>query len=549
MRRKWIVVTGVVIVAIITGLFFYLRVEKSTDFEPLIKKKLAELVSRGSNGLYILEMESVEIDVLKSTIRAIDVKLHPDSIRMKEMEAFNMLPDDIFEVNLKSLLITGLSPTDFINSKKINVDQVILDTPNVVIYHEKRDYNKASKDTTNFFSRIAPDNQAYTIKDFLLKKMRITYRNKTTGAPAKILNDVTARLGDIRIDSTTAKDSSRFFFAENAGLYLNNYSSLSADKLYRSTIDSVWIDPKNKILKAYQLKVEPQYSKTAFNDKVGYMKERYDFLVKNLVAKNVDWWSLMNGESIHASEIALTGGHINVYLDRSQPGPGKSKVGNYPQQMVMKINKPTNIDLLRINGFFVSYEEFNPKSGQSGTVEFNNAHGTISNITNMQSVIASNPVMRADAHADFMGKAPLHAVFNFNLGRADNGNFSVTAEMGAMNGQHLNEASRGLGLVEIKELEIDKLKAEITGDNNHGNGRVSFAYHDLKIAALKESDKGKLKKRGIVSFLANTFVVKRDGETPPEKYNVTYQRDPYRSFFNVVWQTISLGVIKAVKGK
>lgn len=549
MKSKWFIIGGVVLAAIVIGLFLYLRVEKSSDFEPLIKEKLAKFVSRASNGLYKLEMSSIEVDVLQSTITAVDVRLFPDSARMKEMDDFKMLPDDIFHVKLKNLLITGISPTDFINSKSINLNQIVLDTPDVTVTHEKRNYNEASKDTTNFFNRIAPDNQSYSLDKLLLKKMKLTYKNAGSDKEPVILNDVTARLNDIRIDSVTANDSSRFLFAKTALLFLNNYSTYSKDRMYHSTIDSISVDPQNKILNAHHVKIEPQYSKTEFGKKVGYMKERYDFLADEIEVKNIDWWSLMNGEGVYGDEVTLTGGHINIYLDRSQPISGKSKVGNYPQQLVMKIEKPINIELLRINGIFVSYEEFNPKSGQSGTIEFNNTHGTIGNITNIKSVISKNPEMRTEAHASFMNEADLDAVFKFNLAQADKGNFTVTADIGAMNGKNLNEASKGLALVEIKEMQVDKLKAKITGDNNHGEGQISFAYHDLKIAALKEQDNGKLKKRGVLSFLANTFVVKRDGDTPAKTYNVTYQRDPNRSFFNVVWQTISLGVMKAVKGK
>ena len=88
------------------------------------------------------------------------------------------------------------------------------------------------------------------------------------------------------------------------------------------------------------------------------------------------------------------------------------------------------------------------------------------------------------------------------------------------------------------ELDLNKVKA------------VYLTAEDLKIAALKKDDEdGGLKKKGLLSFIANTFVVKKDGPTPAKAYETRYERDPYRSFFNTVWQPISMGIVKSVKGK
>jgi hypothetical protein len=210
---------------------------------------------------------------------------------------------------------------------------------------------------------------------------------------------------------------------------------------------------------------------------------------------------------------------------------------------------PVNIRQLNIKDLLVKYEEVNPVSNQAGIVAFHNCRGQIKNITNISTAIDRDPIMTAHAETAFINEGALRADFSFNLARASNGNFKVTANLGSMNGSHFNKATEALAMVKIEEMQLDKMEATVTGDDHVGNGSISFQYHDLKIAALKKDNDGDLKKKGIVSFIANSFVVKRDGATPPKTYQTQYDRDPYRSFFNTVWQPISMGIIQAVKGK
>jgi len=91
--------------------------------------------------------------------------------------------------------------------------------------------------------------------------------------------------------------------------------------------------------------------------------------------------------------------------------------------------------------------------------------------------------------------------------------------------------------------------------NNYGsNGTVSFFYKYLEIAVLKqdEEENNKLKKRGLMSFIANNFVIAQsntgdDKNKDPKK--VSYKRDPEKSFFNLIWKTLFTGLGATVKGE
>jgi len=110
-----------------------------------------------------------------------------------------------------------------------------------------------------------------------------------------------------------------------------------------------------------------------------------------------------------------------------------------------------------------------------------------------------------------------------------------------------------LGLIKINELEINRLEAHIQGSNTQATGRVKFAYQNLSVDILKADDEGNRKKRGLLTFIAKNFLLKKSSPAkagdPVKEYSVSFLRDKQKSFFNLNWKTILEGLKLAVRGK
>jgi hypothetical protein len=552
MKGKWLALTGLVLLIAGAAIYFYLRFRKSDDFEGLIKTKIASLVNKGSDGLYIIGMDDIEIDILNSSVIAQNVILKPDSARMKILDELKMLPDEIYNISVKAVAIKGISPEDFINTKNISLKQVFMDAPDVIITHKKRPYS--IKDTGNLYSRISGINESYELKNLTLQNINLTYKDLSKNGQVSTFQNLTAVLNDIKIDKETSTDSSRFLFAKDALMYLKKYAACTTDKMYRFTIDSVSLKPMAGLMTANNIRLTPQGSKDEFSKKLKVLKDRFDIHIKEASIKNINWWSLISNEGFTGGSMNLSGGYISVYDDRRLPQPA-SKMGNYPHQLLMKMPFPVMIKSISIKNIDVSYEEFNPAAGRSGCLTFNNTSAELNNITNIAEFIDANPLMKVSATTSVMNQGKLNASLSFNLAKSAEGSFTADAVMGPMDATIANKALTGLALVEIEKMQIDQLETHVSGTNYKGSAEVKFAYHDLKIAALKKDKEaeGKLKKRELLSFIANTFVVK--SSSPAKSRDavktqvVTYERDPKRSFFNLVWQTVAKGIILTAKGK
>ena len=209
MKIKWRLLTTLVLV---TAAFFYLKVRKSEDFESIIKAKLIDLVQKGSNGLYILSIRELEIDVLQSTATVRGVTIKPDSISMKVLDEHEQLSDDIFSIQISTLHIKGLSPTDFINTSSFDLKQIRVDSANIVVTHRKRNYN--TKDTSSFYSRIAPNKESYALQMLLLNKVELHIINNNKAGTKSSFKNLSIQLADIKINETTMNDSTRFFVCQ-----------------------------------------------------------------------------------------------------------------------------------------------------------------------------------------------------------------------------------------------------------------------------------------------------------------------------------------------
>ncbi len=317
-----------------------------------------------------------------------------------------------------------------------------------------------------------------------------------------MLDDVFMNFKNINIDSTTQYDTTRFLYAKEAIIRLNNYALRTPDSLYSFKADSLDLNASEGILNLTGLSLTPRVKKEDFSKKLSHYKDRYDIRISNATFKNIDWYNLLAGENFAADEAELNNATVEVFADKNLQPSSRSKVGNYPHQMLMKLTFPVRMNKIKFNNFNLTYKEVNPKTKKTGTIVFNTINGIITNLTNIKEDIANNKFLKINTNARLMGDANIKAAFVFDLSRTATGAFSADAELGPMNGKHLNIAAMPLGSFEINSLNIKQLKAHVQGDNNKATGSVFFIYDDLKITVLKLEDNqgSKGKKSGFLTF-------------------------------------------------
>ena len=222
---------------------------------------------------------------------------------------------------------------------------------------------------------------------------------------------------------------------------------------------------------------------------------------------------------------------------------GVNKIGKYPHQQLMKSDMPIDIRRFILNNLYLEYREKNALTNRAGTIRFEKTKISIDNLTNVPSSIKNNGVSTANFQTNVLGTLPVNLIFKFFLGATD-GKFSVDGSFGSTNVTSLNVVTKPMALLQIDSGFIDNAKFNFTGNDNVTNGEFVMQYKDLKVALMKKNDNdNSLKKRGFFSALANTLIKNENPHNGKLRiFDVQYDRDPQKSFFNLVWKTIFTGI-------
>ena len=538
-----------IIIAIAAGVFFYLKSTKLKDFEPQIKERLNKLVSEASNGLYRLEIGELHTDVIGSKITLTNAHLVPDTLKYVELEKQQLAPNDLFDVYIKHLSIDDIVAADFIGSKSINLRRLFINEPVIRVWHKKQPYKVPdSVAAKTIYQQIRNDISSIKVDTIILENIDFIYTNKNKKSKETRLLNIKLYLADLLIDSSTQNDQERFLFAKNCLINLKKYTTTTSDGLYRFTLGDLDIETQQKAMRLKNIQFTPVGTVRNFYKQIGHQQDRFELSLAQVDFSNIEWWTLLAEESLVMNKAQMQNGKIKIFNDKSQPADTRSKVGKYPHQLLMKVPFLIKVDTIGLNNFDLSYTELNPKSGQTGTINFENINSTITNITNDPGTIKQNKFLSVSAKASFMKRSAVTAGFKFDLAQADKGAFTVTAQMGAVPYQALNEITVPLALLKINRLNLKSLDVSMRGDNYRASGTVKMIYDDLNITALKAAD-DTLKKRGLLSFIANNFVIKSKNPAEGQAVRIekaAYERDTQRSFFNLVWKTIFTGSGKTV---
>ena len=579
MKRAFIII-GLVLTLLLAGGFLYLRygvlavkdttpkgkyaqagignagkpiAKSDVDLRPALVAKLQELVKDGSEGLYLLSIDSLEPDVLGSKVRARGLKLRVDTQAYSRLDRIHRLPDDVFKITMDALEIDGLGIADLLHKRTIDLESIYINGPTIEVYHRKRTYNAAKREKAKektLYEKLSKGMDRIAINKVGIHRSRFIRHNISSKDEVTEFKDVDIMVDDILIDSSTQYDQHRFLFAKNARLESNDYNVVTPDGLYLFRIGTLTVNANAHTVTARNMSLMPNGGRAAFEKRTKTKEEMFELNTPSLVVSDIDWWALMNGEQFFAGKAEISGGSLLVYLNKTKPeSPGT--VDNFPQQLLKRIKSPVNLQRALFHRFDITYQELNPKSGKMGAVSFNNMEVDLNHITNMPSEIAKNNRSKVKGRGKMMNKVDINIIFDFDLRKSSRGGFVVDVAMGAMSNAVVNSFSERLGMVTIKSGQAQKATAHVTGNNAGAKAKVAMAYTDLHIRPLKKDkdEEGGLKKKKVTSVIANLIFVKdnnpgKNGELREPEVEVG--RLPNSNFFSLVWSAIEKGMLESV---
>lgn len=350
------------------------------------------------------------------------------------------------------------------------------------------------------------------------------------------------KVKEIKADEIMQMQLNPLAHTKEIDLFCNNYSYNSNDNLYNYNFNNIHINSLLKQISVQSFKVTPLYSEAAFAKKVRVQKDRYEINLADLSLNNINLDHILEKEVV-ADNLMVNNSKIKIYRDISYPLEPANKLGHYPSQMIMKSDVPLNIKKAKFKNIYLEYKEKNAKSNKPGAVSFNQGEINIDNITNIPNVINENSIMTINYKANVLSTLAMNATFKFFL-NSGNGKFAVNGTLGSCDAKDLNRISVPMARIRIDTGFINGANFDLTGNDYGARGEFVMRYKDFKIALLKKGEENILgKKRRLLSALANTLIKNDNPQNGKlRSFTVEYDRDPAKSFFNLVWKSIFTGM-------
>ncbi|MEO7768672.1 MAG: hypothetical protein ABIS01_14680, partial [Ferruginibacter sp.] len=513
-------------------------VDDTKDYKNIASYFIKDVRATVENIQLPASKKDTRINFEKVDYNAAKRYLHIVAIKQYNLNNMNPVTD------LKNIQVNELNTDAFILQQQLRAGQITCDGGVVTVYTTKKKGSTKATDQTLELSTDMIDQAR--IGGIDLKSTKLIIADKANpGKEPFILNNVNFKVTKmLKIDEGTTVSNiinhAEWEFSAN-GFLLNTTS-----KLYKMRMGDFVVNNAASSIKVKNFFLTPSVSEQQFGKLNRFQKDQYNLAVNNIILSGVNFSKLISKNEFEVENASFQP-IIKIFNDRTLPSPGKSKVGKYPQQQILKLPFPIYIHTAKINNALVSYREKAVKSKLTGNVFFNNINATLTNITNIPERIKANDQLKLNATAKFLGTTNLTTEWQFPL-NVSNGAFKITGHMGDMNAPELNPIIEPLAMASVKEGKIDEINFTLDGMDTNAHGNVLFLYHDLKLDILKKEEDTGFKKKGLVSLLANAIIKNANTNRSNSKV-VDYKRDTTRSFFNLVWKSIFTGAKNTAIGK
>ena len=513
-------------------------IDSTKDYTSIISYFIKDVTATIENIQLPVAKNNTRINLEKVVYNANQRKLQVNAIKQYKVGDMNAI------IDLKNIQINDLNTDAFIIQQRLKAGLITCDGGVVTIYVKKKGNGKNNNNQSIELASDIIDQAQIAGINLGSTKIIINDKDKLDKAPF-VLNNVTFKVSKmLKITEGTTLTN----LVNNAQwqFYSDGFSYNSANNLYNISVGKLNIDNALSIVKINNFLLKPLLSEEQFVKQSKFQNDQYNLSVNNIILTEVDINQFINNKILQIKNASFQP-IIKIFNDRTLPPDASSKIGKYPHQALLNLKLPIYINKAAITNGYVSYREKALKSKLTGNVLFTNINATINNITNMRERIKANAVMKLNATTQFLnaGKLTTEWLLPLNTG---NGAFTVSGRLAGMDAMALNAIIEPLAMASVKQGYIDEVKFAINGENTKTNANVLFMYRNLRLHILEMGNEDVLKKKRLLTILANT-VVKNDNTNSSNSKNVYYQRDITKSFFNLVWKTVFTGAKNTVIGK
>ena len=542
---KWVIGILALIVVALVALSLYF----SANWNPLVEKKLKELVKNSTDSLYSLSYDNLDISLALGNLTVKNAILKADTQVYAQMEAVGTAPDNLYQIELGELKVKRFNLLSVLLKKNLEVKSIALTDTRIHLqnkYHSYNDTTTVDRPKKDIYESVKEIFNSVKIAQIDVDDAGFIYTKIEDGDTTDFnLAHVHISVKDILLDESSRADSSRLYYTKQIDVMVPAFEYEFANGYYKTTFDTLKINTYEQTLLLTNVNYTPTLSKAAFYKKQGKNVTRADLHFDTLYMQGLDFRRLIENQQTVAQRVWVKNGYAKLYGDKRYPKNPVNQVGQAPHQKLMRVKKLVHLDSVFVENIDVVYGEMSPKYFREGEISFNSATGVLTNVTNDTVSLSRDQFMQADLQAKIMNRGQLQVRFGFDM-LSKNGAHSYKGTLGKMDATVFNRILYPLLNVEIASGNIRSIRFDIKGTDYQSRGDFRFDYGNLKIDLKASPDQPKKKSSlKIASFLVNTLIINDSNPDANEVYHigkVNHRRDPEHTFFKNLWQSLLDGI-------
>ena len=470
----------------------------------------------GESINYVSNTENVKVARLSVSPKLVDLK----SISLKPIVSNSdktLMDLTVQNINVK---INELAFLD--NKLKLNIDNVLIDGLNGKIVGTEN-----PKKRKPAFEGIA---FPLLIKNVSLKNSNLEYE---TGKKPLAFKDLNANIQNIELNDKTMKEALPF----KIGFY-----SLSTRNFYYKTeyynLSSSLLKVNKNSIHVSNFLMKPTVSRAQFIRMIPTEKDLYDLKIPQIRIDG-NWDLFSNSKYFHASNIVLE--KMQADICRSKiPKDDLSKKPMY-SKLLRSIKIPFFVDYLAVNNSLLIYEEDTKKSDGPGKLMFTDFNLNLKNLNSGK--MAGKPTkIPIEIRCLLMGNSSMKV--NWNIDTASQSDaFTIAGTVSNIPASSINAFTEPYLKVRATGF-ISSLNFDFKGNLEGLDGTFKMKHEKLKVQILKEDGQ----KNTILTGIANLFVKTDSGKFPDSVPVKDVERDPTKSFFNLLWKGLEQGLKRTLIG-
>lgn|GEM_PF-888633 len=529
----------------------------ANHYKNLIRDKLPGWIADATDSVYHVSLKDISINIITRRVTLSGIRLWPDTARVNELKALRQKPSiTTVEFEVPKAEIKGVNWGNIITKNEVDCKQVVLWQANGTITHipvladsvarNQVDSPKQTKRKTGVIKQ-------FSVGEIDLMQSNIKFRSRGKDDDSSLweMNNCNVTLNDWLIKANQNNDTSRFLFAKKGRVQMDSLVYKTSGTIYNISTSDIDFKTESHRLEIKNFAITSSVTEHEFYKIYRYQKEIYRVRFPSVIFEELNWTKWINDHQLIAERMLLKRPSMLIFLSRIPEQSGLNRAGKFPHQLLHKMSLKVAINQIKISDGEVKYAEVSNVTKKEGDVNYDAINGTIYNVTNIDSLVEKHKICTVALAGKLYKNSDIRATFKLSLPDT-NGYFTMDGTLKSLDAAQINNAAEALAVVKIKSFHVSNMKMHVEGNQYKSTGQFTIPYSDFKLelqAAKKTGDTPRIKDKHVTSFLANNFVFYSDNPMPGEHLrsaSASVKRDPYKSFFGLIWKNIYSGLEQTV---